>query len=524
MPAPVAGASTQLAWRSCSSSSRSTLDDQLPTLPKLTVSIVGRPNTGKSTLFNRLTRSKMAIVSNVPGTTRDRREGLGHIAGLPLNLIDTGGLDDRGAVSLSIQAQVEAAFATTDVVLFMLDARQGVTALDEHFAQWLRRRLAEPVRMRQKSVLLVANKTEGAHLSPQVLDTVADAARLGFGDPVLISAAHGDGLADLAQELIRLAGERGCRLEEATKSAKRKLFSRQGVEERVVQLAIMGRPNVGKSTLLNAFLKEERSITGPMPGLTRDAVHAEWLHKGRKFKLVDTAGLTRIRTDKKLLAGISEMSLISALNALRFAQVVMLVVEGPQGKFSRLELQLARRVLEEGRGLVIAANKVDLLEQPGEAREGGIRDFEAAVREHVGESLREFGDVPLVVCSGTELKGVGRLLNTVIDVHDAWSRRVDTGTLNYWLRDLMVTHALPRVDGKLLNLKYITQVKSRPPTFALFSNMAELPGHFERFLRTNIQKAFDLQGIPIRFLIRKTKGIDMSRGRTSTEEGVIVRK
>jgi GTP-binding protein len=274
-------------------------------------------------------------------------------------------------VSLSIQAQVEAAFATTDVVLFMLDARQGVTALDEHFAQWLRRRLGpggprgkkgegagagaqagadgadEHMRQewRQKSVLLVANKTEGAHLSPQVLDTVADAARLGFGDPVLISAAHGDGLADLAQELIRLAGERGCRLEEVTKSAKRRLYSGSGgatagavgavgaqgaqgaeaagavgalgegegegmgaegaegveqavdgsgrggkiaLEERVVQMAIMGRPNVGKSTLLNAFLREERSITGPMPGLTRDAVHAEWLHKGRKFKYVLT--------------------------------------------------------------------------------------------------------------------------------------------------------------------------------------------------------------------------------------------
>jgi GTP-binding protein len=557
---------------------------------------VGRPNTGKSTLFNRLTHSRAAIVSNVPGTTRDRREGHGHLAGIPLNLIDTGGLDDRGAVSQNIQEQVAKAFQSSDVVLFMLDGKAGVTALDMHFAQWIRRLLNPGKRtdgMPTKSVIVVANKTEGAHMSARVMDTVSDALELGFGDPILISATHGDGLADLSVEFLREAQGRGMTVEVPTKSEKRKMFKTSAasaaalgdeglppiqtegaeelqtsterlsnkipVEDRTIQLAIMGRPNVGKSTLLNAFVREERSITGPLPGLTRDAVQAEWQHRDRQFRLVDTAGLTRIRTNKQLLeaaqekkhtasteltalpsknragntnAGpsvklpgrdiadpeldpsqfsyqISEYALISALNALRFAQVVLLVVEGGQGKFSKLDLQLARKCLEEGRGLVIAANKSDVVEQRGVTG----NQYEEGVREHIGEYLREFGEVPVVVSSGTERRGIDRLLNTVIGVHDAWSRRVDTGSLNSWLRDLLVTQPAPRVDGKALNVKYITQVKSRPPTFALFTNQDELPIFFERFLKSNIQTAFSLQGVPVRFVIRKTKGVDIHRNR-----------
>ena len=544
----------------------------------------------------------MAIVSNVPGTTRDRREGQGHIAGLPLNIIDTGGLDDRGAVSISIQTQVAKAFEYSDIVLFMLDGKAGVTALDLHFAQWLRKTLNTNNKDKtSKKIILVANKTEGAHMSERVMDTVADAMRLGFGEPVLISASHGDGLADLALELIKAAEDRGKETEVLSKSGRRKLFKKVGeptpsssefeagvneivaeleeevtsvakpktdsnkipVEDRVIQLAIMGRPNVGKSTLLNAFVREERSITGPMAGLTRDSVHVEWAHRERQFKLVDTAGLTRIRTNKQLLEAvqerrqtaqvekiglgtssmashtkgisnsettvklpgrdiadpemdpsqysyqISEYALISALNALRFAQVVLLVVEGTQGKFSKLDLQLARKCLEEGRGLVIAANKSDMMDERGVSS----KKYEEGVREHIEEFMREFGDVPVVVSSGTEARGIDRLLNTVIEVHDAWSRRIETGSLNAWMRDLLVTQPPPRVDGKALNLKYMTQVKTRPPTFALFTNLEELPVFFERYLKSNIQTAFNLQGVPIRFVVRKTKGVDIHRSK-----------
>jgi len=599
-----------------------------PSPEHLTVSLVGRPNTGKSTLFNRLTKTKMAIVSSIPGTTRDRREGKGFLAGLPLNVIDTGGLDNRGVVSKFIQQQVEKSFADSDVILLLVDGRAGLTSLDEHFAKWLRKtvqpkkplatvapagtdgnvpavkattlndgggvNVAAAALEKKRSIIVVANKTEGGLLSNAVMSTVADASRLGFGDPVLVSATHGDGMADLAQVLLMEARRRG-KLEEEVSSAphqlalvrkKKKMMMPikemkdmttslvvedqvvRGpitIEDRVIQLAIMGRPNVGKSTLLNAFIREDRAITGPMPGLTRDAVHAEWQHRDRLFRLVDTAGLTRIRTNKSRLETmqdkekrlstimdrasssfppenaksihalvklpglafvdpesdpsqysyqISEFALISALNALRYAQVVLLVVEGSQGKFSKLDLQLAGKCLEEGRGLVIAANKSDLMVPSGVSSAA----YEEGVRSHIAEFLREFGDIPVVVSSGTEGKGIDRILNTVIKVHDAWSRRVSTGDLNSWLKDLLVTNPPPRVNGRLLNLKYITQIKSRPPTFALFTNMEELPGFFERFLKSNIQQAFKLQGVPLRFVVRKTSPL-LSRRRAVIGDG-----
>ena len=358
-------------------------------MKRLSIALVGRPNVGKSSLFNRLTGTKSAIVSSVPGTTRDRKVGAGNLVGLPFQVVDTGGLDDRGAVSVSIQEQVQQAMHTADVVLFMLDGKAGVTSLDHHFAKWLRKRTGEAAATGSsngigssvgKEILLLVNKTEGAHLSDRVLDTISDALRLGLGEPLPVSATHGDGLADLATTLIRLAAERGC---DTGDGAARPVVAHDGpitLEERVVQLAIMGRPNVGKSSMLNAFLGEERVIVGPTPGLTRDAISVEWQFRERLFRLVDTAGLTRIRTDKALLHSpleaarrttqdrtgsdkglalaapaaaskvnrsvelpgidlmqpdedpsqfshqVSEMALISALNALRFAQVVLIVI------------------------------------------------------------------------------------------------------------------------------------------------------------------------------------------------------
>jgi len=552
--------------------------------PMLRVALVGRPNTGKSTLYNRLTRSRMAIVSSVAGTTRDRREGAGNLAGLPLAVVDTGGLDDRGTVSLHIQQQVEKALVEADVVLFMLDARAGITALDQHFAKWLRRRMglidgaggggSGERATRKKEVSVVANRTEGALDSNNVLDALSEAPRLGLGEPVAISASHGDGMADLATSLIELARRGGFATgdEEAKMGSKKNDSGPISLEDRTIQLAIMGRPNVGKSTLVNSILGEERVITGATPGLTRDAVHVEWEFHGRNFRLVDTAGLTRIRPDQALLSAaeenkrqkmaetvgptsyrqpsgdeassgggsgsssgvprkevklpgieqmdpeadpsqfsyqVSEMALMSALNALRFAQVVLLVVDGDQGKFSQVDLQLARKCLDEGRALVIAGNKKDLVLAKGVSGNA----YEDGIRAHCEELLREFGDVPVVSCCATSGNGTRRLLDTVVAVHDAWSKRVPTGVLNNWLKETLVTAAVPRASGKPLKLKYITQVKARPPTFALFCNVPELPGFFERFLRSRIQQDFQLQGVPLRFEVKKTVGAAVDQAR-----------
>ena len=538
-----------------------------PSNPKaLTVALVGRPNTGKSTLFNRLTKSRLAIVSSVPGTTRDRREGRGHLAGLPLRVVDTGGLDDRGAVSVHIQEQVERALQDADIVLFMVDAKTGITALDLHFAKWLRKRRAAD----DKDVIVLANKTEGAHSSPNVMDTISESLRLGFGEPLAISASHGDGMADLAVVLLEQARLRGFSDGEEKEEKEEKVGGVEGeeqeapptvlaIEDRTIQLAVMGRPNVGKSTLINAFVGQERVITGPTPGLTRDAIHVEWEYRGRDFRLVDTAGLTRLRPDKALLSAaeenkrqkivesvgaarqqvpagtrtskavtlpgidlmnpeedpsqysyqVSEMALMSALNALRFAQVVLLVVDGEQGKFSNVDMQLARKCLEEGRALVIAANKKDLVLGRGVSATA----YEEGVREHSQEFFREFGDVPVISCCALAANGTRRILETVVAVHDAWSKRVPTWVLNKWVKDATLTQgAAPRAGGKSIKLKYLTQVKTRPPTFALFCNTDELPGFYSRFLRSRLQKDFQLEGVPVRFEVRKTQGAAVKEG------------
>lgn len=530
------------------------IPDDINPLEKLKIAIVGRPNTGKSTLFNRLTKSKLAIVSNVPGTTRDRKEGKGELAGLPLICIDTGGLDDRGVISTEIQEQVQRALKFADVILFMVDAKEGINSLDEHFSKWLRKSVgkideqidAGDSYVRKREILVLANKTEGAHLSNRVLDSLSDALRLGLGDPIPISAAHGDGLGDLAEILISVAKRLGLN-DGSGEEIVPKFEDKITVEERTIQLSIMGRPNVGKSSLLNAMLGDERVITGPTPGLTRDSIHVEWAFNDRKFRLVDTAGLTRIKLTSTFAVGkkkknqeakmtrranqwgkmkmeniqlpgitlvdseedpsqfsyeVSELALASALNALRFAQVVVLVVDGEQGKFSKVDLQLARKVLQEGRGLVVVGNKRDLVALNGLSG----KDYEESVRKHCETFIKEFGEVHVVSTSATENEGVHRLLNTVISTHDAWSARVNTWILNKWIKDTMVTSPTPRTGDKAIHIKYVTQVKTRPPTFALFCNVPELPGFFEKFLKSRLQHDFKLQGIPIRFVIHKSKG------------------
>lgn len=537
--------------RLCSSVSNSPIVKDI-----LNVAIVGRPNTGKSTLFNRITKTRQAIVSNIPGTTRDRKEGKGYLAGLPLSLVDTGGLDNRGAVSSSIQDQVQLALQSADVILFMLDAKVGVTSVDEHFAKWIRKKigeisLLEGYNARTREVIVLANKTEGGFLNEKVMDTMADAQRLGLGTAIPISAVHGDGLAELSQILLKAAVHRNCDDGSDAKSYKKNISNETDInnstiqlEDRTIQLAIMGRPNVGKSTLLNAILGEDRVITGPVPGLTRDAVHVEWSYNERTFKLVDTAGITHITVDKRKLdiipeenkflalqenAGsydasglpgiqfvdpeedpsqfsrhISEMALVSALNALRFAQVVLLVIESSQQKFSKVDLQLAHRCLKEGRGLVIAANKKDIAIV-------SEKEYENGVREHCDALMKEFGEVPIIACSGIEGGNLNRILDSVIETHDAWSKRIETPTLNRWLKDTLIISPTASMGHKSLKIKYITQVKGRPPTFSLFANVEVLPSFFERFLRSRIQNDFKLIGVPIRFIIKKTKGNEVNK-------------
>lgn len=400
----------------------------------------------------------------------------------------------------------------SDITLFLLDSKAGVTVLDEHFAKWIRKTLGQigaatgndksslgvdsskvsnkndsdyiynkDVKIDNRKVMILANKTEGAHMSTRVIDTISDSLRLGLGDALPISATHGEGISDLASELIAAAQARG--YEDGSGVDDKGSKEAIKLEERVVQLAIMGRPNVGKSTLLNAFIGEERCITGPTPGLTRDAVHVEWTYNKRLFRLVDTAGLTRIRPDRKLLEDsgwekknfkmqekvgkyfdkytlpgielmnpeedpsqysyqISELALVSALNALRFAQVVLLVVESDQGKFSKLDLQLARKCLEEGRALVIAANKTDEV-----MLKAGIssKQYTDGVRNHCDQFMREFGEVPIVATTAIDNKGTSRLLETVLVTHDAWSKRISTWVLNRWLKDTLVVSPLKRV-------------------------------------------------------------------------------
>lgn len=523
---------------------------------KLTVALLGRPNTGKSTLFNRLTKTKGAIVSNVPGTTRDRKEGKAELGGQSFMVYDTGGYDDRGVVSTDIQKQVQSAIAQSNIILFMVDSKVGITALDEQFARWIRLNIGKHHdKATAPEVVLVANKAESGYMSDEVVHVLAESYKLGFGEPLLLSAMHGDGLTDLATRLFKYAEAHGFD-DNGVQLAKpmpemdpilQEILEPPPIDEATmttVHLAIMGRPNVGKSTLLNAIVGEERVIAGELPGLTRDAIPVEWEYDNRPFRLVDTAGLTRISTNRNLLAGvkekkmrplhdvigkhaandpvtlpglkmvnteedpsqyssqISEFALLSALNALRYAQIVLLVVESTQGNFKKIDLQLARKCLMEGRGLLIVANKFDELEERGLT----IKEYEAQVKEHCDEYLREFGDIPIVVTTGKEGRGVGRLLRTAVEVHDSWTRRISTSVLNTWLQDTMVTFPSARAGAKAVKIKYITQVKAGPPTFSLFANVSELPGSFERFFRGKLQEDFHLKGVPIRFIVKKSVG------------------
>ncbi len=435
-----------------------------------TVVIVGRPNVGKSTLFNKLAGRRVALVADTPGVTRDRREAEATLRGRTVRLMDTAGLEEAAPETLPgrMRASSEAAVAQADLILFVIDVRAGITAADEHFAAWLRRQ--------NRPVLLVANKAEGR----QGANTALEAYALGLGDPVAVSAEHGEGLSDLMASVA-------VRLPEPVADGPD--------EDRPLRLAIVGRPNAGKSTLLNRLLGEERMITGPEPGLTRDAV-AVRLHDadGTPMELIDTAGLRkRARVEQHL----EKLSVGAAIEALKMAEVVVLAVDAAEGMHDQ-DLQIARLIEREGRACVLALTKWDAVADRSAARR--------AIDDRLQTSLAQMKGLPVVTLSGLTGQGVERLLPAVRQAHEVWNRRIGTSELNRWFGDALERHQPPLVEGRRLKLRYMTQAKARPPTFIVFGTRAEqTPEDYQRYLSNGLREAFDLPGTPIRLQFRGTE-------------------
>lgn len=442
-----------------------------------TVAILGRPNVGKSTLFNRLCGLRVALVAPTPGVTRDRRSGRAKLGDLEFDVIDTAGLDDAeaGTVEASMQQQTERALSSADVALLLIDAKTGLTPMDRHFSDWLRR---SPV-----PVVLVANKCEGKTAEAGFFE----AYELGFGEPVAISAEHGEGMADLHAALApyvdAAASDDGT--DDAGEDA-------DDEETGPLQLAIIGRPNVGKSTLLNRLIGDERVITGPEPGVTRDAIAVSWDWQGRRIKLIDTAGLRRrARIQEK----IEKLSAADSLRAIRFAQVAVLVLDAT-AMAERQDLSIADHVIREGRALVVVANKWDQVDD----RKAAMEDL----RDRLQRSLPQVRGVPVVTLSALTGEGIDRLMPAVVKAFETWNIRLSTGPLNRWLEGVVERHPPPLSRGRRLRLRYITQVKARPPTFVIFSSRPDaLPESYSKYLLNSLRETFALDGVPVRLNLRR---------------------
>jgi GTP-binding protein len=439
------------------------------------VAIIGRPNVGKSTLFNRLVGRRAALVHPTPGVTRDRREGEANLAGLEFTVVDTAGLEEaeRDTLNASVQFQTHRAMAEADVALLLIDSRAGITPLDRHFGDWARRS--------STPVVLIANKCEGRSGQSGMLE----AYELGLGDPVPISAEHGEGMADLRDALAPYVSD----------DTPEDGDDREGDENEYsgpLRLAIVGRPNVGKSTLINRLVGDERVVTGPDPGVTRDAIAVDWNWRDMKIELYDTAGMRRRARVHETL---EHLSVGDSERAIRFAHVVVLMMDG-EAVAERQDLTIARRVVEEGRALVLAVNKWDIVDDR--------RETLTTLEDRLERSLPQARGIPVVRISALTGAGVERLMPAVAKVYELWNRRLPTGPLNRWLEETIARHPPPMVQGRRMRLRYITQVKARPPTFALFASRASaLPESYIRYLVNGLREDFGLQAVPIRLLPRR---------------------
>ena len=462
----------------------------------LKVAIVGRPNVGKSTLFNRLAGKKLAIVDDRPGVTRDRRYAAGSLGDLDLQLIDTAGFEDVADESLEarMRAQTEIAVDEADVALFVVDAREGVTPLDEIFAALLRRK--------NKPVILAANKAEGRAGEAGVNEAYS----LGFGEPLALSAEHGEGMADLYAELVRLDPGPDEEADEEGEGDDNELTDDEEDPEIPIRIAIVGRPNAGKSTLVNRLIGEDRMLTGPEAGITRDAVPVDWEHGGRRIRLVDTAGLRRkARIHEKL----EKLSTQDTIRAITFAEVVVLVMD-PDNAFDTQDLQIADLVEREGRALVYCVTKFDLVSSPQSTLKH--------LRETADNALPQVRGAPLVALSGQTGRGLDRLMPAILKAHKDWSTKVKTRDLNDWLAMAVQRHPPPAVDGKRIKPKYMAQTKARPPTFVLFATRAaQLPDTYRRYLINSLRESFDLPGVPIRVTIKANRGSDPNADQSSAD-------
>jgi GTP-binding protein len=438
------------------------------------LAIVGRPNVGKSTLFNRLAGRRLAIVDDHPGVTRDRKFATGRLGDLDLELIDTAGLEDVTDQSLEarMRRQTELAVQEANVVLFVVDARDGIVPLDTFFADQLRRS--------GKPVILVANKAEGRAGEAGVLDSHG----LGLGEPVAISAEHGEGLADLYAAVTAAADLAEPMLEDLAQPEAQ-------AADKPIRLAIVGRPNAGKSTLINRLVGEDRLLTGPEAGVTRDAVSVDWTWQGHRVRLVDTAGLRR----KARVEGVLErLSVQDAIRAITFAEVVALVMDATQA-FETQDLQIADLIEREGRALVFVLAKWDLVDDPGPTL--------AAFIERAERMLPQVRGAPVVALSAETGRGLGKLMPAVVKAHGDWASKLSTRALNDWLHMAVERHPPPAVNGRRVKPKYMSQIKARPPTFVLFASRADkLPDSYRRYLVNSLRQSFDLPGTPIRLTVK----------------------